>query len=203
MTNLRRWVALDDEKKTAAALEKKAKREIAELEPGILEQMAQEGTPKITVELEALDVDGDAADLIAEAVRTSKAPSTEDMALEIVAAMRQASLLKENRPAITKSVFIGSRVWAKPVATGTDDDGEPKATDDDYERACRALEAHGFGEYVQERFNIISLSSALKEEVEHGAIVIPDGADEVVVYDGTIVVSEKPQLNARKAAAKR
>lgn len=204
MSALREWVALDDEKKNAAALEKKAKKKLAEIEPGILEQLVQEGTPKITVELEAMDVDGEALETIIDVFRNSdpERVSLSDVASLAVEALREEGLLKESRPAIAKSIFIGRRIWAKPVATGQDEDGEPKATDEDYERACRALEKNDFGEYVQERFNIISLSSAMKEEVEQGRIVIPEGEDEVIAFDGTIIVSEKPQLNARKVATR-
>lgn len=196
MDRLREWVAIDDDKKNAAALEKKAKKKLAEIEPSILEELVQEGAPQIRVELEARDVDLEVR-LIAERFDLS-----DEMKDDFVTALRKANVLVENRPKIAKTLFIGRRVWAKPVATGVDDDGEPKSTDADYERACRALEKAGWGDYVQERFNIISLSSAVKEEVEHGEIVIPEGETETLAFDGTIIVSETPQLNARKVAAK-
>jgi hypothetical protein len=201
---VREWVQQDDLKKRAAAAQKAAARRCDELEDEIMQEMIEKGVPKIPVTIKARDVDAEAAGII-EGIIEDSPPNPDDdtlrmMQARIVGALRNAGLLIDSSEEVTKTVFMGSRVWARPVATGTDDNGDPKSTDDDYRRACRALEAGGFGEYVQERFNIISLSSAVKEEVEHKRIVIPDGEDSTLAFDGTIIVTEKPQLQSRKVA---
>ncbi len=206
MDALRAWVSYDDDKKNAAALEKRAKRKCAEVEPVILESFIEDGVDSIRVTLEATDVDAEAKALI-EAVLPDETKAIlrvegdEEVPIvdSIVHGLREEGLLRDSRPEIVKTVFIGSRVWAKPVPTGVDDDGEPKASDADYERACAALARAGWDDYVQTRFNVISLSSAMKIEKEQGRIEIPEGEDSVVVFDGTIIVTEIPQLNARKA----
>lgn len=184
---LREFVRLDDEKKNGADAEKRAKARIAEIEPQILESFIEDGVSSIKATLEARDVDAEVREVI-DRFEDSGTPN------EIAAALRDAGLLIENRPEIKKTIFIGSRIWATPVTAGE------KASDDEYEAACRALEAAGWGDYVQERFNVISLSSAVKAEVENGNIVIPDGERETVAFDGTIRVIDKLQLNARKAS---
>lgn len=203
MDALRAWVSYDDDKKNAAALEKRAKKKCNEVEPVILESFIEDGVDSIRVTLEATDVDAEAREIITNALSSLEwdvgKPSIESIANAIVPDLREAQLLRDSRPEIVKTVFIGSRVWAKPVPTGVDDDGEPKASDADYERACAALARAGWDDYVQTRFNVISLSSAMKIEKEQGRIEIPEGEDSVVVFDGTIIVTEIPQLNARKA----
>lgn len=206
MDALRAWVSYDDDKKNAAAMEKRAKARCSELEPQILESLVQDGADSIRVTLEELDVDKEARETAENALGTLEwnvgQPSIPDAAEAVVDALRSEGLLKDNRPQIVKTVFIGSRVWAKPVPTGTDDNGDPKATDDDYLRACEALKREGWGQYVQTRFNVISLSSAVKEEVGK-TIFIPEGESSTTAFDGTIIVEDRPQLNARKAPKKK
>lgn len=215
MDALRAWVSYDDDKKDASSREKRAKSKCAELEDQIMESFIADGVSSVQVTLDALDVDKEARETaeaaVAEFERTAMqnigdlhdAWNVADIAAAVVDALRSESLLRDNRPEITKTVFIGSRVWAKPVPTGTDDNGDPKSTDDDYLRACEALKTAGWGDYVQTRFNIISLSSAVKEEVDAGNIVIPEGERETLAFDGTIIVSDAPQLNARKVTKKK
>lgn len=169
-----------------------AKKEIAEIEPVLLPQFtepAEDGsvTPKQSVTLPERSVDNEAVDVLKAVFDASEGKAG---AYDFVRALRDEGLLIENEPVTTFSVFVGSRIWASPKR---DDPERDKATDEEYERACRALEEHGFGEYVQERFNIVSLSSAMKEEVEHGRIPVGE------VFDGTLVVEEKFTLNARRA----
>lgn len=200
MNALREWVQQDDVKKQASAAEKKAKGRCGELEEEIIASMVEDGVTSIKVTLEAVDVDAQAR---AAAIEWAEAGfNLADDAGDFIQTLRDRGLLAESRPEITKTVFIGSRVWATPVPTGSHENGEPKATDADYERACRALEAEGWGEYVQERFNIISLSSAVNDEVKAGNIVIPEGETETFAFNGTIRVTEKPQLNSRRASAR-
>lgn len=170
-----------------------AKREIAEIEPVLLPQFTEPDeetgsvSPKQSITLPERDVNREAVELLNEVVDASEGKCG---VFDFVVRLRDAGLLIPNEPATTFTVFVGSRIWASPKR---DDAERDKATDEEYERACRALEAHGFGEYVQERFNVVSLSSAMKEEVEHGRIEPGD------VFDGAITVEEKFTLQARKA----
>jgi hypothetical protein len=193
---LREFVRLDDEKKNGADAEKRAKARIAEIEPQILESFIADGVSSIKATLEARDVDAEARTAIIEWIDEGFADVADiaDNIGDLVQVLRGAGLLIENRPEIKKTIFIGSRIWATPVAEGE------KANDDEYEQACAALEAAGWGDYVQTRFNVISLSSAVKEAVDNGEIVIPDGERETTAFDGTVRVVEKLQLNARKAS---
>jgi hypothetical protein len=212
MDALRAWVSYDDDKKNAAAMEKRAKARCNELEPQILESLVQDGADSIRVTLEALDIDKEARETAHEALNAlatdppfigfNIGDGGDEIVSAIVDALRSEGLLKDNQPEIVKTVFIGSRVWAKPVPTGTDDNGDPKATDEDYERACIALAREGWEQFVQTRFNVISLSSAVKEEVGK-TIFFEDGESSTLAFDGTIIVEDRPQLNARKAPAKK
>lgn len=179
---LAQFVQASEEKKEAAAAEKKASARMKEVEQTILDQFTEEGisSMKVTVESELDDAD---------ITKTKLALLMEDVELPPEKVQAIAARLFE-KPSIKKTLFIGSRIWANPKI---DDPDRDKANDAEYERACRALEANGFGEYVQERFNVISLSSAIKEEVENGTIPVGEA------FDGTIVVKEKFQLNARAA----
>lgn len=196
MERLRAFALAKRRKADADAVSKEEGKKIAELEPAILEEFANEGVPKITVDVEP------ARPTLAD--RLNEVPTLpnaliewiEDVDLDVFAQLIDdaRTLIEENeQKPFSMTLSVGSRIWAKPKV---DDPERDKANDAEYQRACRALEAQGFGDYVQERFNVISLSSAMKEEVEEGRLQVGEN------FDGTIVIEEKFQVNARKAASK-
>lgn len=187
MDRLRAFALAKRRKTDADAEAKKQGKIISDLEPAILEEFASEGVPKITVEVEP------EKPTLADRLR-DEITRIDGLGYDVPKVIGDALAFveaHEQKPFAT-TLSVGSRIWAKPKV---DDPERDKANDDEYERACRALEANGFGDYVQERFNVISLSSAMKEEVEEGRLQVGEN------FDGTIVIEEKFQVNARKAPA--
>ena len=195
---LRDFAQATFEKQEAEKIAKARKRKLDELDEPIRTMFTEEGVPSSKITVSERNVDFDFAQLLHafydEAKQSADAGEFESFVESFVEQARNEGLLAPNTPEYTKTIFVGSRVWAKPVATGVDEHGDPKTTEDDYERACEALRANGFGEYVQTRFNIVSLSSAVKEDVENG--VIPTGTE---YFDGAIEVEEKFQVQTRSA----
>lgn len=189
----REFAELSREKKRIGEDEKRVKARLAELDPQLQEAMTQEGVPRLPIEIAEVDVDDAVGKTIEEALTTAQSLDNVDFDF-IVTLLRRRGLLAENKPAKTVTVYIGSRVWATPVI---DDPERDKANDAEYARACDALEAEGFGEYAQRRFNVISLSSAVKEMVENGQITLE--GNEATAFGGTVKVVEKFQINARGA----
>lgn len=98
------------------------------------------------------------------------------------------------------TLSLNAELRGSPRKTGIDDDGEPTATDEDWERACDALVAAGQGHLVQRRFNHNSLSAWLKEMRDtHG----PEWRDEVPdeLLDA-LEIREGYKVGMRKAGAK-
>lgn len=181
------------DKREGEAIVNRAKKVIAELDEPLRNMFAEEGVGNPKVEVAGTDVDDAAENIIADQLSIYSSVLTEGIVAEaIVAALREADLLKPNVPKKTVSLYIGSRLWAKCVQTGRNERGEPETSEDDWIRACRALEAKGYAAYVGERFNITSLSSAVKEDFDNG--IIPEGSD---YFDGTIEVNERFQISAR------
>lgn len=195
---LRDFAQATFEKQEAEKIVKARKRKIDELDEPIRTMFTEEGVPSSKITVQARDVDFDFAQFLHsfynEAKTSCDAGEFESYVESYTKQAREEGLLAPSTPEYTKTIFVGSRVWAKPVATGVDEHGDPKVSEEDYERACEALRANGFGEYVQTRFNIVSLSSAVKEDVENG--VIPTGTDH---FDGAIEVAEKFQVQTRSA----
>lgn len=173
-------------------LEKKlaqAKSKIAKLDEPLRNYMAEEGLPKVPIFAPEFDATREA-----EVALMEKSPLgvTPEQIGEIVDILNSEGLLAESKPKRAVTLFIKGRVWASPVI---DDPDRDKANDAEYERACQALEAQGWGEYAQRRFNIVSLSSAINTEVDEGRIKLDDSSS-ALAFDGTIKVVEKFQVNA-------
>lgn len=188
----REFAELSRDKKRIADEDKKVKARLAELDPLLQEAMAQEGVPSMKVDLDEHDVCALATTTIEELIDFDQFENVDIDA--IVTRLQRRDLLAPAKPKKTVTVFIASRVWASPVVSDPNGD---KASDDDYARACDALEANDFGEYAQRRFNVVSLSSAVKEMVENGQIKLE--GNEGVAFDGTVRVVEKFQISARGA----
>lgn len=188
---LRDFAQLTFEKRQAEATVKDRTKRAAELDEPIRNMFAEEGVPSCPVTVTARDVDAEVLELFAEELAI-EIPGPYNFA-PIVEMMRERGLLAESTPEYTMNLSVGSRVWAKPFAAN----GE-KATEAEHAAACEALRAKGFGDYVHERFNVISLSSAVSEDVQNG--VIPVGDD---YFDGKVVVEEKFQVTARMKATKK
>lgn len=190
---LREFAEATHAKKAHDAASKKAKAKIDELDPQIRDMFTEQGVPSAQIVTEARDVDKEAYQIIGDIIdREVSSEFVSALAEDAVKALREAGLLVDSTQRKTTTLFIGSRVWAKPVPTGVDDKGDSKVTDEDRLRACAALEAHGFGQYVRPDFNIVSLSSAIKEDVVSGAI--KTGAE---FFDGAVEVEEKFQVQTR------
>jgi hypothetical protein len=63
-----------------------------------------------------------------------------------------------------------SQLWAT-APDGSDEEGK------DYERGCRALEAVGWGDFVQRRFNTMTLSAHVRELVKSGIATLEQTED--------------------------
>lgn len=98
---------------------------------------------------------------------------------------------------VRQSLYLAPDVWARPLKTGVDDRGNETSTDEDWAKAVDALRAAGLGDYVQERFNVQSLSSWLREFREaHGPNWREQLPDE---FDGAIEITDRMQIRMRKA----
>ena len=189
---LRDFAQWTKEKRNAEAIVKDRTRRLAEIDEPIRLMFAEEGVPSCPVTVPARDVDAEAVSAISSCFEPLT-EATRHLIPSIVNELRFRGLLVESSPKFTMNLSVGSRIWAKPFAA----DGE-RATEEEHEAACRALRDKGFGDFVHERFNVISLSSAVKEDVENG--VIPIGSD---FFDGKVVVEEKFQVKATERKEKK
>ena len=87
------------------------------------------------------------------------------------------------------TVFLYSQLWAGAARTEND---EP-----DWARAGAALEAAGLGEFVEPRFNVMTLSAWVREQPrdENDDPILPEGLKEA------LRVSRKVQVRVRGAGA--
>lgn len=182
------------EKRNLEAKLGKVKSRLAKMDEPLREYMAQEGLPKITVKAPEFDAQRDAELALME--KTDLGPLSVQEAIDVLAT---EGLLAESLPEKTATITVASRIWASPVVVPDKKDPDrDKANDAEYERACDALEAAGNGweDYAQRRFNVISLSSAVKIEVDEGRVKLGDDSTGVA-FDGTIKVVEKFAAQAR------
>lgn len=77
------------------------------------------------------------------------------------------------------TLYVNRQLWAGP-------------TDGDYHAACEALKSAGLGDLVQERFNVQTLSSWVRERDK-------DGEPLPAAFAGRIEVAEVFRLGARRA----
>ena len=75
------------------------------------------------------------------------------------------------------TVYVHRQLWASAI-------------DSDYERACQALKSAGLNDYVQERFNINSLSAYVRE-LDKAGDPLPSE------FDGCIDVKERFEIRTR------
>ena len=183
---LRRFARATHAKKAAEAALTKAKAIIAELDPEIQMMFADHGTPSAKVVTEAFDAAATAVDIMgrldAEAIGFPEAAA-------IATALDEAGLLIDSTPKRTTTIYIGSRLWARPNV-------DKDATDEEKAiaraAAVEALKSYGYGEFIKEDFNIVSLSSAMKLAVESGEV--PLGTE---FFDGALNITEDFAVGAR------
>jgi hypothetical protein len=190
LTQGREFALLTREKRALEAKLAKVKSRLAKIDEPLREAMAQEGIPKLPLKVPEFDAQRDA-----EVALMEKGPDNLDPLViqEVVDILATDGLLADSHPEKTATISISSRIWASPVINDPDRD---KANDAEYERACDALEASDFGEYAQRRFNVVSLSSAMNNEVAEGRIKLGDDST-AIAFDGTIKITEKFQAQAR------
>jgi hypothetical protein len=94
------------------------------------------------------------------------------------------------------TISFTHRLWAKVNREGDEATAAEKAA------AINALDAAGMGDYAPRTFQVQSLSSFYKQELEEGRFDFPVGedglpADKVELFDGAIVVSKTPAVAVR------
>jgi hypothetical protein len=98
------------------------------------------------------------------------------------------------------TIYLTSRVWAKvdwPNTEGMPDDVAERLRDEARARAIAALKSDpDTAGFVKEDFNVQSLSSYFKEEVEHGRVVLDNGT---ALIGGAVKVEEVTEARVRGA----
>jgi hypothetical protein len=108
---LRDFAQATFEKQQAEALVKDRKRKIDELDPQIRQMFVEEGVPGSSITVQARDIDAEAFESVISWFGDSDDADT--LADKIVGELREKGLLAESTPEYTKTLSIGSRVWAK------------------------------------------------------------------------------------------